>query len=229
MIDSFEPPWAAESLQLLDARRGERILQLTAHTPHASRALLDAAGDDGMVVVVEPNPALIDRVVALEHPAIHPITLDPTGNETFGRFDAVYAGPIWNVGWPIERWGTIVANALRPGGRFVLDLPAESGCETIAIAWRAAGEAAGLGRWRGPTEEVAASGLRDLGLRNVQGVVGTHLARFDSPRALASLATAELAVDDDFFESLSLRITEQMRTNDEIEVVFRRTCVHGMR
>ncbi|MCA8942672.1 MAG: hypothetical protein KDB80_08965 [Planctomycetes bacterium] len=229
MIFAFDPPWNAESLSLLDARRGERVLQVTAHSVPPVHALLDRVGGDGLLVVVDPNDAVVDRLLTIEHPALSVIALEPTGEEILGRFDAMYASPAWNIGWPIERWGTIISHSLRPGGRFVLDLPAESACEVVASAWRAAGEAAGLGRWRGPSEGDAAQGLRKLGLRNVQGEVGTHLARFESPRELAEFATAELETDADFVESLRIKLAERLQTDGEIEVVFRRTCVHGIR
>ena len=132
--------------------------------------------------------------------------------------------------WPLPRWGEIALRNLRPGGHFVVDLPAESLCELLAEAWSASGgDPAALAAWSGPSDTELAAALRELGLRRVEGVVGTHLVRIESPRALADFAVACLGDPGDLAETLVLTLAERLRTNSAAEVIFRRTRVHGMR
>lgn len=222
-------PWLRDALDLAALRPGERVLELTAHEPLATRAILDVVGSKGLVVAVEPDADRAERVRALPDSNLHVITLEPDGEMEFGRFDVAFACPGSDPGWPLERWGEIVRRALRPGGRFVLDLPSERTSELLETAWaRAGGDPAELERWHGPSESDAARALRDAGLRRVESVVGTHFARFDSPFELAEFAALPDSAPE-FVEALGLALADALGSRDAVEIVLRRTRLHGMR
>ncbi len=228
MHDVFETaPWLHESLQSLDIRKGERVLQLTGHHVQQSRAILELIGRDGTLVVLEPDEALADRVRAIGQDGMHVIAIQPDGTEEFGRFDAVFACPSWNVGWPLERWGEIVRRGLRPGGRFVLDHPGSTACEPLAEVWSQL-ETSEPARWTGPTADEWTDALVESSLRGVEVAPTTHLTRFESPGVFADYALAGLDADD-AQETLALGLTSAFGTNGEIDAVVHRTVARGMR
>jgi hypothetical protein len=223
-------PWLSDVLTLLELRRGERVMLLTSHATPQVTGVAELVGRDGQVVVLEPDADCAERSRALAHPSVFVVTLAPDGREDFGLFDAVLGCPSWNPGWEVGLWAELVRRNLRPGGRFVLDCPGEVHCEPVAEAWRAIGAPERLlARWRGPGEDELARGLRERGLRRVQGAVGAHLVRCESPRELADLAIDALAAPGALAESLTLALTERLRSHREVEVLFRRTRVAGMR
>jgi len=223
-------PWVEDAIRALEMGRGARVLQLTAHDASHARAIRTVTGSSGTLLILEPSPAMADSSRRIE--GVDVVVLRPDGEEEFGRFDAVYACPDWNPGWPLELWAKIFRTSLRPGGRFVLDLPADNACDAIDAAWPQdvpSPLASKVHRWRGPTPKEAEDAMRAAGLRAIEATTGTHLLRGDSPFVLADFATNDLSVDEGFRDSLGLSLVEHLRSPGPFETVFRRTRVRGMR
>ena len=223
-------PWFEDVLARAHLSRGARVLQLTALSPAQSRAILARLGSTGTLTIVEPDRYRASVVDALEHPGLSVLSYEPDGRETFGVHDALIACPPICRGWPLNRWGELAIRNLRPGGRFVIDLPGERHCATISEAWheiRAPDEK--LAPWNGPNEIGLAKLLRSDGLREVEPIVSTHLVRFDSPVELARYVGGLLEVGDDVVAGLQLALTRRLGGAAPAELLFRRTRVSGMR
>lgn len=229
MAIDLEYPWFPEVMELLDLRRRDRVLVINAQHPRFIKSVLQCVGTKGDVLVVDPNRKVATEVVEAL-PEVEVIALAPTGEEVFGRFDALLACPLGMPDWPLELWAGIAQNNLRPGGRFAIDLPGEELCEDISACWlEIAGGEESLLPLRGPAEQTLATSLRQGGLRMVAAAMGTHLVRVDSPHTLASLGAQLLRADRDQQEELGIALTRRLRTTGAVEVVFHRTRVHGIR
>lgn len=233
---SFSPtsttlqPWLGEALQLAAPTRGERILQVTGQSLAQTRALLDLVGEKGTVLLVEADRSQAEMIRELEHPALTVLAHVPEEGESFGLFDAIFACPLRIPDWPRERWGDLASKNLRPGGRFLIDLPAEDFCNSLERAWlEASGKPEVITCWRGPSESELVESLRAAGLRRIEAALGTHLLRSESPRRLAEGSVAILGAGPEMVESLHLALTEILGTSGPIELVCRRTRVRGMR
>jgi hypothetical protein len=223
-------PWLGEALQLAAPKRGERILQVTGQSLAQSRALLDLVGDKGRVLLVEAERGQAEVIRELEHPALTVLAHTPEEGESFGLFDAMFACPLRMPDWPRERWGDLASNNLRPGGRFLIDLPAEDFCSSLEAAWLQAGGAKdSIACWTGPSESELVESLRAAGLRRIEASLGTHLMRSESPRQLAEGSAGILGAGPEMIESLHLALTEILGTAGAVELVCRRTRVKGMR
>ncbi len=223
-------PWLVEDLERLNIRRGDRVIQLTAQARPQTHAILELLGPDGTLLVVEPDRYAADRVRAFDHLGLTVLAYEPGGEERFGMFDAMLACPTKLNDWPLDTWGQLACANLRPGGRFVVDLPGEPLCDVLAEAWQSiGGDEEALKVWRGPSEAELAESLQRLGLRTVEGVIGTHLMHIDSAHALARFAGESLGCDDEIVDRLHHVIAERLGTTGRSDVLFRRTRVHGMR
>lgn len=229
MIDTLPQPWLEEDLEHLDLRRDDRCLLLSCPTPAHVAAVSQAVGRDARIVVVERRRARAEAAAELPHPALEVVHLDDAaGDEHFGTFDALLACPLTTLGWGLPVWTGLTRNNLRPGGRFVLDLPAETFCPTLRQACEQLDLPAEiLARFCGPDEAELAAALRAAGMRNVEAAVGTHLLKLDSPLDLmrALRATGAEAPWDD----LGRVLIEMLRSNREVEVLCHRSRVHGQR
>lgn len=231
MPEPCPQPWIASSLELVDLRREDRVLVIGLDQPAHLAAVRRAVGGDGAVLLVEPRAAAARELA--EHCEVDVIVRRPSGDERFGTFDAVIGAAMTNPEWEVTVWGRLVTRNLRPGGRFVIDLPGEVLCEDLVTAWAAiGGDDGALGPLFGPAESELADSLRQSGLRRVEVVLGTHLVKMESPLALARLAWRLLAVGDAPSarrEDLALALVQRLGTTGPIEIVFKRTRVHGIR
>jgi hypothetical protein len=229
--DRIAEPWFPEVLKLLDLRPGERVLQVSGRHAGQARAVLEHIRPGGSLLVVEPDRGRAARLADDgDDDALHVLSFAPGGDESFGQHDALLGCLLRLDDWPAQRWGELAVNNLRPGGRLVVDLPAQTLCEAVFACWEpAGGDDAALAPWRGPTETELATALRDAGLRKVSALVGTHLVRAESPRRLAEFAAETLAAPRDLVESLHVELAARLGTNGPIEVIFHRTRVHAMR
>lgn len=228
--DRFAAPWLAEVVQLLQLRRGSRVALLGGWCRALVRAVAEPLGDGGELLVIEPDPELARSLAAIEHGAVQVLQYAPSGSERFGQFDALLVSALRVDAIPLAGLGACARDNLRPGGRFVVDVPSETSCETLFGSWREAGlDERGLSAWRGPSDGALARAMRGAGLRQVQSTVGTHLLRTDGPRALAEFAVAALRADPRVVDALHLALARRLATHGPADIVFRRTRVHGMR
>ncbi len=210
--------------------RGERVLQITGQSLEQTKALLDLVGEEGRVLLVEADRGQAEVIRQLDHHALSVLAHVPQKGESFGLFDALFACPLRMPKWPRERWGDLASQNLRPGGRFLIDLPAEDFCNSLAKAWlQAGGSREQIACWSGPSESQLVESLGRAGLRRIEASLGTHLLRSESPRRLAEGSVSILGAESEMVESLHLALTEILGTTGAIELVCRRTRVKGMR
>jgi hypothetical protein len=222
-------PWLDDALEQLDLRRDDRCLVLTCPTPAHVAAVSRVVGKTARIVVVEPDQELAEFAARGKHENLEVLAYEPEGHERFGTFDALLACPLTTIGWSIEVWTELIVANLRPGGRFVLDLPAETLCDPLIRAWsQVEGEPRALEQITGPSESELAETLRRRGLRGVEASMGTHLAHLESPYVLAEFV-GSLIEDPEMQANLARTLVEQMQTTDGVDVVFHRTRVHGLR
>ncbi len=222
-------PWLADAMEQLDLRKRDRCLVLGCPTPAHVAAVSAAVGSTATIVVVEPDAELAQRAARGGHERIEVLAHTPDGRESFGTFDALLACPLTTMDWSINLWAELIVRNLRPGGRFVLDLPAENMCEPLTRAWQEiGGNPDALRLITGPTESELTTTLRQRGLRNVEASMGTHLASLENPYMLAKLLLS-LDSDGSLQSDLELKLVESLQTNSEVDVVFHRSRVHGLR
>lgn len=223
-------PWLNDALEQLDLRKGDRCLMLGCPTDAHLKAVSEIVGREASIVVVEPDVELAERASESKHEHLEVLAYTPEPDDRFGTIDAVLACPLTTMDWSLELWTRLIPINLRPGGRFVLDLPAEIPCEPLSRAWEAIdGSPEQLALLCGPSEEAVASALRARGLRNVEASVGTHLLHLESPYVLGRVVQELGMADPTRIADLDRRLVEILQTTDHVEVVFHRTRVHGLR
>lgn len=230
MAEQAAFPWLQSSLSLLDLRRRDRVLLLAAGAvPHA-RAIAELVGSAGSLAVVEADPALAERIAGLEHPSLQVMAHAADGSERFGTFDALLSCPLGLPPWPVAAYGPLLRRNLRPGGRFVLDLPApETSAELAAAVADAGMDAAALAPLSGPAAEDVAAALRAAGLREVHATLGAHLLDLHSPHDLLDLLGPALPAAAGRWQELGLLLAHRLRGTAEVQALVHRSRVHGLR
>ena len=229
MIESIPQPWLADALELLDLRRNDRVLIFSAPTMAHVAAVRQSVGTGGRTVVVEPDRAVATQIAEAAHAGVEVLSYSPDGNESFGNFDAMLACPLFDPGLAPGAWGSLFSNNLRPGGRFVLDLPGEETNDHLVACWvESGGRPDALDRLRGPSKGELAEALNAAGLRNVSAAVGSHLVHLESPFALTTLVREAADLNDQIVEDLGRRLVERLKSPDEVDLVFHRVRVRGL-
>jgi hypothetical protein len=223
-------PWFAEAIGRLHLRKGSRVLMLTASTPDLANHALAAVGRQGHVTVLEPDRDRAARAEQLEHDGLAVISYRPEGQESFGPHDGLVACPATDPDWPPNLWGAVAKANLRPGGRFVVDLPAPRHCEVVEDACGHIGAPAELlAHWNGPSEAALAQLLQADGLRAIEPQSLAFPVAFPSPHEAALVVCDRLGAGRRLVDSLQLALARQFGTNGPIELLFRRSRVTGMR
>lgn len=224
------PIWLADDLAHLAVRRGERVLVVTAPPDAHVAALCRAVGPAGRVLVVEPDRGRAVRLSGGDPAALEVVSTALVGGERFGTFDAMWAAPLTRDGWSTELWAGLARQNLRPGARFVCDLPAPDLCPDLAASWRDAGlPLSGLAPLSGPDEQALALALRAAALRDVQPSGALHLVRLDHPGALAQLAEELLPGVAAHRRELEQALVRHFGTTAAVDVIFRRSVAYGRR
>lgn len=231
MIDGSVPPWLPAALELVEVRRKDRVLLVRPHGAAVVRAVERLVGAAGSLTVVaegeERAVALAQRLegstARIGHQFFH-------GHETYGTFDAAIVCPTTMFEGTLHGLAACLRGNLRPGGRFVVDLPSESLPPFLAGAMQAL-------RWdetrwqafRGPSEEQLAAALREAGLRRVEPALTANLLRIASPHDLAELWGDPLGLDARRSLAFGTALASQLRSLGDTEVLVHRTRVHGIR
>jgi trans-aconitate methyltransferase len=114
---SFVWKLAAGVLELLDAKPGERILDLGCGTGHLTARIAEAGAH---VVGVDRSPEMI-RQARLEYPSLRFEAMDAREIALDGNFDGIFSNA--TLHWIKEPEQVIagIKKSLRPGGRFVAE------------------------------------------------------------------------------------------------------------
>lgn len=114
---SFVWKLAAGVLELLDAKPGERILDLGCGTGHLTAKIAETGAQ---VVGVDRSPEMI-RQAKEKYPSLRFELMDAREIQLDGKFDAVFSNATLHWVKEPERVIAGIRNALRPGGRFVAE------------------------------------------------------------------------------------------------------------
>jgi hypothetical protein len=226
---SIPQPWLADALELLDLRRNDRVLVFSAPTMAHVAAVRQSVGMGGRTVVIEPDRDVATQIAGAGRAGIEVLSYAPTGEESFGDFDAALACPLLTLGLAPDFWASLFSNNLRPGGRFVLDLPGEEMNDHLATCWlESRGQTKALNQLRGPSKVDLTDALDAAGLRNVSVSAGSHLVHLENPFALANLVRDAADLNKKIVENLGRRLVERLKTADEVDCVFHRSRAHGL-
>jgi trans-aconitate methyltransferase len=114
---SFVWKLATGVLELLDAKPGERILDLGCGTGHLTARIAEAGAH---VMGVDRSPEMI-RQAKERYPALRFEVMDARGISLDGSFDAVFSNATLHWIKEPERVIAAIKKTLRPGGRFVAE------------------------------------------------------------------------------------------------------------
>lgn len=170
---------AADSLlELLDARPGERILDLGCGTGHLTERI---AATGAHVVGLDHSQTMLDQARA-SFPHLRFEQGDARDFSFDQPFDAVFSNATLHWVKPPEKAADCIAQALRPGGRFVAEFGGRGNVHTIESAMQKAASLFGLSApeslWYFPSIAEYAAVLEQAGL------AVTFATLFDRPTPL---------------------------------------------
>ncbi len=118
---AFVHEYGESVVDLLDPGPGERILDLGCGTGHLTAEIAGAVGPDGEAVGVDSSPEMVARARE-EYPDLRFERADAAAFDPEDLFDAVFSNAALH--WMDDQGAVAdrVADALRPGGRFVAEL-----------------------------------------------------------------------------------------------------------
>lgn len=229
MLRAIDEPWFHSAVERLDVRRRDRLLAIdcAVDEAHGLRRLIGAAGE---LILVLRDRALAERVLEFEWPEVRVLAHAVDGSETFGSFDALLLAPATGPLLPTDVCAGLARRNLRPGGRFVIDLPAPDMVPDLQAAGRELGLP--LDRFaplRGPDDVQLAEALRRAGLRNVHAALGSHLLHLTAPADLVEAFAACLQLDDAACTDLVHALVRRRQTTGAMDVLVHRTQVGGQR
>jgi trans-aconitate 2-methyltransferase len=119
-------------LELLAPKPGERILDLGAGTGHLAQQMADAGAD----VIGLDNSLDMVRAAREKYPAIDFVHADAANFHFKQPFDAVFSNATLHWVREAEKAVVCIANALRPGGRFVAEFGGNGNMRHVTEAVR---------------------------------------------------------------------------------------------
>ncbi|HXY01914.1 MAG TPA: methyltransferase domain-containing protein [Candidatus Limnocylindrales bacterium] len=131
---SFVWKMAAGLLELLDAKPGERILDIGCGTGHLTAQI---AATGAQVTGIDRSAEMIEQARAA-HPAIHFEVADARDMTFPEPFDAVFSNATLHWITEPERAVTAIASALRSGGRFVAEFGGKGNVAALMAAFKRA-------------------------------------------------------------------------------------------
>lgn len=230
MSEPIDYPWFHSTVSLLDLRQKDRVLVVGAGSVTHVEAVVNLIGSRGSVTVIEPMRSLAEAIARVDHPGMEVLALAPAGSERFGAFDALLSCPLGLPDWPVSNYAGILRSNLRPGGRFVLDLPAPATSPDLVAAYAdCGGDAGDLSPLCGPDAAELAELLQREGLRSVHAALGSHLLELHSPHDLVAMFAPVLPAAHDRLTELGLALAHQLHGTANVQTLVHRTRVHGQR
>jgi len=176
---SFVWKLAAAVLELLDAKPGERVLDLGCGTGHLAAKIAEAGAQ---VVGVDRSHEMI-RQARLKYPSLRFEVMDAREISLDGTFDAVFSNATLHWIKEPERVIAAVQKSLRPRGRLVAEFGGKGNTAELLRAVQKAWAKLGIAGppphpWYYPTLAEYA------GLLEQQGFEVTHASLFDRPTTL---------------------------------------------
>jgi trans-aconitate methyltransferase len=176
---SFVWKLAAAVLELLDAKPGERILDLGCGTGHLTARIAEAGAH---VVGVDRSPEMI-RQAKEKYPSLRFEVMDARQIALDGNFDAVFSNAALHWINEPERVISCIKKSLRPGGRFVAEFGGKGNTGELLKAVQHVWAKLGLA---GPAPHpwYYPSIAEYAGLLEQHGFEVTHATLFDRPTPL---------------------------------------------
>jgi len=122
---------AAGLLELLDAKPGERVLDVGCGTGHLTSQI---AATGAQVIGVDLSAEMIEQARAA-HPAIHFEVADARRMRFPPHFDAAFSNATLHWITEPERAVVAISSALRPGGRFVAEFGGRGNIAALMAAF----------------------------------------------------------------------------------------------
>lgn len=175
---SFVFRYGEEVLALLNPQRGERILDVGCGTGHLTKLIAEAGAE---VVGVDSAPAMIKAAHAA-YPDINFVVADAAHFSFKEPFDAVFSNAALHWVTEAERAVVCMAQSLKPGGRFVVELGGKGNIAAITGAvqdaiWEVLQIKVAHGRYYPSISEYS-------GLLERHGLLVRSAALFDRPTKL---------------------------------------------
>ncbi len=136
---SFVWKYAAELIELLAPRKGERILDVGCGTGHLAHQISLAGAE---VIGLDHSPAMIEQARS-HYPQLEFILADAASFQFAEPFDAVFSNAALHWVKPPDQAVNCIARALKPGGRFVAEFGGRGNLQSFHSALRRAREAIG--------------------------------------------------------------------------------------
>jgi trans-aconitate methyltransferase len=170
---------AAATLELLNAKPGERILDLGCGTGHLTAQIAEAGAN---VLGIDRSPEMI-RQARLKYPSLQFEVMDAREIALDGNFDAVFSNA--TLHWIKEPKQVIagIKKSLRPGGRFVAEFGGKGNTAELLKAVQHAWQKLGL-TGSAPHPWYYPSLAEYVGLLEENGFEVTHATLFDRPTPL---------------------------------------------
>lgn len=222
-------PWIAAAMALLDVRRQDRLLAIELGLAQV-RALAASVGKSGQLTLVLHDRADAERIAELALPQVTVLAHTTGGGERFGTFDALVLTPTTGPLLAPGAYADLAKSNLRPGGRFVVDVPGpdmvpDLGAAAQELQWPEA-------RWaplRGLADDQLAEVLRNAGLREVTGVLGAHLLSLGTPGDLVFAFAEALDLNESERLDLTHALVRRRSGTGPCEVLVHRTRLLGRR
>lgn len=222
-------PWIAAAIALLDVRRQDRLLAIEPGLAQV-RALAASVGSGGQLTLVLRDRGAAEHAAGLGLPQVTVLAHTTGGSERFGTFDALLMTPACGPLLALGAYADLAKQNLRPGGRFVVDVP---GPDMVPDLCAAANEL----RWpdarfealRGIADDQLAEALRNAGLREVTGVLGAHLLSLGTPGDLVFAFAEALDLAEPERLELTHALVRRRSGTGPCDVLVHRTRLLGRR
>lgn len=222
-------PWFDSALERLEVRKGNRLLAMDP-TLEQTSALRGALGSAGELTVVMLDRQIAEQLAERQWPGVRVLAHATTGRDSFGTYDSLLMVPGTGPILPPDEIALLACTNLRPGGRFVIDVPAEDMVPDLRSAWLELGwDEERLAPLRGVSDVELTEAVRDAGLRSVRSSLGSHLLHLPSPTELAACYADVLDLSDEAITELGHEILRKRQDPGPLDALVHRSQVHGQR